>query len=65
MKIYSVIVDELPEDCWECPFSCLSMYDFECDVIDLAMGKNIPPEAADQGFRPDWCPLVKEAESEG
>jgi len=51
MQVKMIIVDELPEKCWECD-ACqgISPDYFYC------MAKHIDVDA--HSTRPDWCPLV-------
>jgi hypothetical protein len=61
MEIVKVIVDKLPESCWNCQYYSigtrkgLEVLPNVCDVWDKAV--------EDCNIRPDWCPLVTEAQN--
>ena len=59
MKIIKVIVDEMPENCYCCPYS---IYDDESsEYVCLAMiVSTVDNLISDMYARPDWCPLVVE-----
>ena len=48
MKTIKVIVDEMPENCWQCIFADWHY----CDVLKK--------DNEEYPTRPDWCPLVVE-----
>jgi len=57
MKIIKVIVDEIPESCWDCmrfDFDFKGIFKKECPYC-LITGGDITIDY--KSTRPDWCPL--------
>lgn len=58
MKIIKVIVDELPNTCWDCArldFDFKGVFKKECPYC-LITGGDIMIDY--KSTRPDWCPLI-------
>ena len=63
LKVIKVLVEgDVPDCCYDCPFSYESMFNFQCTVCGFGEGEEIDPEAVELGIRPNWCPLTTEAE---
>ena len=53
MKIIKVIVDEVPESCFECVFEAIEMCSLMYEELDSTR----------YDHRPNWCPLIKKEQS--
>ena len=60
MKVLKVIVDRLPENCWDCPFPWGgSDPSWQCSIMEMQEGSKNPEDwDIKMDTRPDWCPLM-------
>ena len=64
MRIVKVVVTELPEKCWDCPFPFggNDHPGWQCSIMEMVDNSQVW-DISDES-RPTWCPLVKQKDGE-